>query len=124
MLFAPMDFQHFSPDALINSGAPVNCMPENKYQKLKNMGLNIILQEADPPPFKLQVANGGIETQIKTIQEQFEIGDWTFKETFIVASKIAGAILSLNFLKNNSAILDASRTLTLLPLNLRNKPCI
>ena len=75
------------------------------------MSPNNILQEADPPPFKLQVANGDIETPIKTIQVQFEIGDWTFKETFIVANKITGLILGLTFLKNNSAILDASQGL-------------
>ena len=82
-------------------------MPENENQKLKNLSPNNILQEADPPPFKLQVANDDIETLIKTIQVQFEIGDWAFKETFIVASKITGPILGLTFLKNNSAILDS-----------------
>ena len=80
MLFAPMDFQHFSIDALIDSGALVNCMPESEFQKLKNMSPNNILQEADPPPFKLQVANGDIESPTKKIQVQFEIGDWTFKK--------------------------------------------
>ena len=115
MLFAPMDFQHFSIDALIDSGALVNCMPENEYQKLKNMSPANILKESDPPPFKLQVANGDIETPIRTIQIQFEIGDWTFKETFIVANKITGPILGLTFLKSNSAILDASQGLLHFP---------
>ena len=90
-------------------------MPENESQKLKNMSPNNILQEADPPPFKLQVAKGDKETTIKTIQVQFEIGDLTFKETFIVASKIRGPILGLTFLKNNSAILDASQGLLHFP---------
>ena len=115
MLLAPMDFQHFSMDALIDSGALVNCMPESEVQKLKNMSPDNILQEADPPPFKLQVANGDIESPTKTIQVQFEIGDWTFKETFIVANKITGPILGLPFLKNNSAILDAILRLLLFP---------
>ena len=115
MLFAPMDFQHFSIDALIDSGALVNCMPEREFQKLKNMSPNNILQETDPPPFKLQVANGDSECPTKTIQVQFEIGDWTFKETFIVANKITGPILGLSFLKNNSAILDASQGLLHFP---------
>ena len=79
------------------------------------MSPNNILQEADPPPFKLQVANGDIETPIKTIQVEFEIGDWTFQETFIVASKITGPILGLTSLKN-SAILDASQGLLHFPL--------
>ena len=115
MLFAPMDFQHFSKDALIDSGALVNCMPESEFQKLKNMSLNNILQETDPPPFTLQVANGAIESPTKTTQVQFEISDWTFKETFIVANKITGPFPSLSFLKNNSAILDASQGLLHFP---------
>ena len=115
MLFAPMDFKHFSIDALIDSGALVNCMPESEFQKLKNMSPDNILQETDPPPFKLQVANGDIESPTRTIQLQFEIGDWTFKETFIVANKITGPILGLTFLKSNSAILDASQGLLHFP---------
>ena len=82
MLFAPIYFQQFSIDALIDFGALVNCMPESELQKLKNMSPDNILQETDPPPFKLQVANGEIESPTKTIQVQFEIGDWTFKETY------------------------------------------
>ena len=74
-----------------------------------------ILQEADPPPFKLQVANGDLESPTKTIQVQFEIGDWTFKETFIVANKITDPILGLSFLRNNSAVLDASQGLLHFP---------
>ena len=115
MLFAPMDFQHFSIDALIASGALVNCMPESVFQKLKIMSPINILQEADPPPFILQVANGDIESPTNTIQVQFEIGDWTFKKTFIVANRITGAILGFSFLKNNSTILDASQGLLHFP---------
>ena len=115
MLFAPMDFQHFSIDARIDSGALVNCMPESEYRKLKNMSPTKILQESNPPPSKLQVANGDMETPIKTIQIQFEIGDWTFKETLIVASKITGSILGLTFLNWNSAILHASQGLLHFP---------
>ena len=110
-----MDFQHFSIDALIDSGTLVNCMPKNEYQKLKSMSPANILKESDPPPFKLQVANGDTETPIKTIQIQFEIGDWTFKETFIVANQITGPILGLTFLNSNSAILDASQGLLHFP---------
>ena len=70
-----------------------------------------IVKELEPPHFKLQVANGDIETPTKTIILQFEIGDWNFKETFIVAKRLTGPILGLTFLKNNSAILDVSQGL-------------
>ena len=74
-----------------------------------------IVKELEPPPFKLQVANGDIETPTKTIILQFEIGDWNFKETFIVAKRLTGPILGLTFLKNNSAILDVSQGLLHFP---------
>ena len=79
------------------------------------MSPNNILQEADHPPCKLQVANGDIGSPTKTIQVQFEIGEWTFKETFIVANKITGPILGLSFLKNSSAILNVSQGLLHFP---------
>ena len=69
----------------------------------------------DSPTFKLQVANGELEAPTKTVQLQFEIGDWTFKETFLVATEITAPILELTFLKNNSAILDVSQALLHFP---------
>ena len=74
-----------------------------------------IVKELEPPPFKLQVANGDIETPTKTIILQFEIGDWNFKETFIVAKRLRGPILGLTFLKNVSAILDVNQELLHFP---------
>ena len=101
----PMDFNNLSVDALVDSGAPVNCLPENELQKIKSVSPDNILKEMDPPAFKLQVANGDIETPTKTVQLQFELGDWTFKETFIVATKMTGPILGLTFLDVSQALL-------------------
>ena len=115
MLFAPMDFNNLSVDALVDSGALVSCLPESEYQKIKSVSPDNILKEMDPPTFKLQVAKGDIQTPTKTVQLQFELGDWTFKETFIVATKMTGPILGLTFLKNNSAILDVSQALLHFP---------
>ena len=104
MLFATMDFNNLSMDALIDSGALVNCLPESEFNKLKPVSPDNIIKKMDPPTFKLHVANGDIETPRKTVQLQFEIRDLTFKETFIVATKMTGSILGLTFLKNNSTI--------------------
>ena len=98
MLFAPMDFQDLTLDALIDSGALVNCISETDYNKILQMSPKDIVKELEPPLFKLQVANGDIETPTKTIILQFEIGDWNFKETFIVAKRLTGPILGLTFL--------------------------
>ena len=108
MLFAPKDFNNL--DALIDSGALVNCLPESEFEKIK-FSPDYIVKEMDPPTFKLQVANGELEASTKMVQLQFDIGDWTFKETSIVATKIQGSILGLTFLKHNSAILDVGQAL-------------
>ena len=103
------------PSSIQDSGALVNCLPESELQKIKSISSDNILKEMDPPTFKLQVANGDIEALTQTVQLQFEIGDWTFKETSIVASKITGPILDLTFPKKNSLILDVSQALLHLP---------
>ena len=110
MLFAPMDLL-----TLIDSGSLVNCISETENNKILQMSPKDIVKELEPPPFKLQVANGDIETPTKTIILQFEIGDWNFKETFIVAKRLTGPILGLTFLKNNSAILDVGQGLLHFP---------
>ena len=115
MLSAPMDFNNLSVDALVDSGALVNCLPESEYQKIKSVSPDNILKEMEPPAFKLPVANGDIDTPTKTVQLQFELGDWTFKETFIGATKMTGPILGLTFLKNKTAILDVSQALLHFP---------
>ena len=58
--------------------------------------------------------NGTLTTRPTTILH-FGLGDWSFKETFIVAKWLTGPILGLTFLKNNSAILDVSQGLLHFP---------
>ena len=110
-----MEFKNLTLDALIDSGALVNCISEADYRKIHQMSPKDIVIEMEPPPSKLQVANGDIEAPTKTILLQFEDGDWNFKETFIVAQRLTGPILGLTFLKNNSAILDMSQGLLHFP---------
>ena len=111
MLLGPMDFNSLSLDAPIDSLALVICLPESKLEKNKSISPGNIIKEMVPTKLKLQVANGDIKAPTETVQLQFEIGDWTLKETFIVATKFTGLILGLTFLKNNRAILDVSQAL-------------
>ena len=115
MLFAPMDFNILSLDTLIGSEALVNCLPESELEKIKSISPDNILKEMEPPTFKLQIAIDDIEAPSKTVQLQFDIGDWTFKEIFIGANKIRGPILGLTFLENNSTILDVTQALLHFP---------
>ena len=115
MLFALMYFQDLTLDALFDSGALVNCISETDYNIILQMSPKDIVKQLEPPPFKLQVANGEIETPTKTSILQFEIRDWNFKETFNIAKRLTGPIRGLTFLKNNSAILDVSQGLLHFP---------
>ena len=81
-----MDFNNSSVDALVDSGSLVNCLPESEFHKIKAVSPDTFLKEMDPPTFKLQVANCDIKLPTKTVQLQFQLGDWMYKETFIVAT--------------------------------------
>ena len=111
-----MDFLELTLNALIVSGALVNCLSETDYgkttERLRNRLRNSpkdIVKEMELSISNLQVANGDTETPTKTIMLQFEIGDWKFKETLIVAKRITGPILGHTFLENNSTIQDVSQ---------------
>ena len=52
------------------------------------------------------VANGKLEAPIATVELQFEVGDITFREKFIVMTNLTGALIGLLFLQRNSTILD------------------
>ena len=48
--------------ALIDSGALGNCLSETEYNKIQQLSPKDNIKVMDPPPFKLQVYNGDIET--------------------------------------------------------------
>ena len=57
MLFAPMDFNNRSMDALTDSRALVNCLPENEFQKIKSISPdNIVKGVHRHLNFRLQIA--------------------------------------------------------------------
>ena len=89
-----MDFQDLTLDALVDFGALVNCISKTDYNKILQMSPKDI---------------------VEAVILQFDIGDWNFKETFIVAKRLTGPILGLTVLKNNSAILDVSQGLLHFP---------
>ena len=65
-----------------------------------------MLNEGPPPEFQIMVANGQLEAPIATVELQFEIGDITFREKFIVMTNLTSPLIGLLFLQRNSTILD------------------
>ena len=52
------------------------------------------------------VANGQLEAPIATVELQFEVGDITFREKFIVMTNLTSPLIGLLILQRNSTILD------------------
>ena len=106
MLCFPMDFGELNFDGLIDTGALSSAIPEADLRKVRLLAPHTILNEGPPPEFQIMVANGQLEAPIATVEIQFEVGDITFREKFIVMTNLTSPLIGLLFLQRNSTILD------------------
>ena len=106
MLYFPMDFGEVNIDGLIDTGALSSRIPEADLRKFRLLAPHTILNEGPPPEFQIMVANGQLEAPIATVELQFEVGDFTFREKFIVMTNLTSPLIGLLFLQRNSTILD------------------
>ena len=101
-----MDFGGLNIDWLIDTGALSSAIREADLRKIRLLAPHTILNEGPPPDFQIMVANGELEAPIATLELQFEVGDITFRENFIVMTKLTGPLIGLLFQQRNSTILD------------------
>ena len=106
LLHFPMDFGELNFDGLINTGALSSAIPEADLLKIQSLAPNTILNEGPSPEFQIMVANGQLEAPIATVELQFEVGDITFREKFIVMTNLTSPLIGILFLQRNSTILD------------------
>ena len=106
MLYFSMDFGELNIDGLIDTGALSSAIPEADLRKIRLLAPHTILNEGPPPEFQIMVANGQLEAPIATVEIQFEVGDITFREKFIVMTNLTSPLIGLLFLQRNSTILD------------------
>ena len=52
------------------------------------------------------VANGQLEAPIVTVELQFEVGDITFREIYIVTTNLTSPLIGLLLLQRNSTLID------------------
>ena len=102
----PMDFGELNIDGLIDTGALSSAIPEADLRKIRLMAPHTILHEGPQPEFQIMVANRHLEAHIATVELQFEVGDITFREKFIVMTNLTSPLMGLLFLQRNSTILD------------------
>ena len=108
MLFVPLDFEnHLTVDALVDSGAFVSAIAQDDLETIK--------QKDDPPNFQIQVANAKLEKPLSTATLNFENGDNSFAEHFVVMKKLTGPVIGLHFMRNNSVVIDTTHGLIHFP---------
>ena len=112
MLYVPLDFENnHTVDALVDSGAFVSAIAQDDLETIKQKAPNNILKIDDPPNFQIQVANGQLEKPLSTTTLKFEIGDNSFSEDFVVMKKLTGPIIRVDFMRNNSVVIDTTHGL-------------
>ena len=113
MLYLPLEFGEITMDGLVDSGAFINAMSWSDYNAIKMNSENCVIEEYPQPPFKIECANAQLEQPIATADIQFNIGTYTFTDTFVILSKTSFPIIGLNFMRNHQAVIDtANRTIT------------
>ena len=106
MLYFPMDFGELNNYGLTNTVALSSVIPEADLRKIRLLAPSTILNEGPPPEFQIIVANGQLEAPVATVELQFEVGDITFREKFIVMTNLTSPLIGVLFLQRNSTILD------------------
>ena len=113
MLYWPLEFGELTMDGLVNSGAFINAMSWSDYNAIKMNSDNCVIKEYPQPPFKIECANAQLEQPIATADIQFNIGTYTFTDTFVILSKTSFPIIGLNLMRNHQAVIDtANGTIT------------
>ena len=74
--------------------------------KIRLLAPHTKLNEGPPPEFQFLVADGQLEATLATVELQFEVGDITFREKFIVMTNLTSPLIGLLFLQRNSTLLD------------------
>ena len=106
MLYFPMDFGKLNNDGLIDTGALSSAIPEADLRKIRLLAPHTILNEVPSTEFQFMLTNGQLEAPIATVELQFEVGDITFREKFIVMTNLTSPLIGLLFLQRNSTLLD------------------
>ena len=97
--------------AFVNSGAYVSAIAQIQLDTIKQKNPNNSFKVNERPIFQIQVANGPLEKQLATAKLEFEIGDNTFAEHFVVMKNLTEPIIGLNFMRNNSVVIDKTHGL-------------
>ena len=116
MLYVPLDFEkNITVDALLDPGAFVSAIAQDELDTIKQKAPNNNLKIDEPPNFQIQVANGQLEKPLATATLKFEIRHNSFAEHFVLMKTLAGPMIGLHFMRNNSVVIDTTHGLIHFP---------
>ena len=102
-------------DALVDSRAFVSAIKQNDLDTKKQKARNFILKIDGLPNFQIQVGDGQLEKPFASAALKLENGDDLFAEHFVVRKTLTRPINGLNFLRNNSVVIDTTHGLIHFP---------
>ena len=106
MLCFPIVFKKLKIDGLIETDALSGAIPRTDLHKIPRPALHTLSIEGAPPEFQNLVPNGQLESPVATVEMQFEVGDFTVREKFIVITNLTGPLIGLLVLQRKSTKLD------------------
>ena len=109
MFYFPMDFENFTLDGLVDTGALTSAISEADLNKIKLLANDAIKDTGPAPNSQIMVANGQLEIPIGTVLLEFEVADFQFKENFIIMKVLPNPLIGLCFLQRNNAILMSGK---------------
>ena len=123
MFYFPMDFGALTIDGLVDTGALTSAISEADLNKIKLLSNESIKDTGPAPNFQIMVANGQLENPIGTVELQFEVADFEFRERFILMKVLPHPLIGLCFLQKNNAIFDVRQGILTFPyLSMQLKP--
>ena len=116
MLYVPLDFENgLTIHTLVDSRAYVSAIAQTELDRIKQQAPGNIFKIDDPPNFQIQVANGHLEKPISTATLNFDIGDNTSAQHFVVINNLTEPIIGLHFMSHNIVVIDTTHALVHFP---------
>ena len=118
MLYVPLEFKNgLKIDALVvvDSSAQASAIGQNDIHRVKQQDPNKVLKIDDPLSFQIQVTFGQLAKPLATATLNFDIGDNTLAEHFVIMNEMTGPIIGLQFMLHHSVVIDTTQGLILFP---------
>ena len=116
VLYVPLDFENgLAIVAFVDSGAYVIEIAQSELDRIKQKTPANIFKIDDPPNYQIQLANGQLEKPMATTALNFDNGDHTSAEAFVVLKNLTGLFMGSNFMGHNSVVIDTTHGLIHFP---------